>query len=71
MNWQQALDELRLRYSEEAQQISLLEAAGKRSKEEMGLKRLRLGHLKAIGVMVAEIAANEAAVLAALGREAA
>jgi hypothetical protein len=71
MNWQQALDELRLRYSEEAHQISTLEAKGKRSKEEMDLKRVRLSHLKAIGIMVAEIAANEAAVRAALGKEAA
>jgi adenine-specific DNA methylase len=70
MTWQQALDELRLRYAEEAQQISLLEAAGKRSKEELAQKRVRLDHLKSIGVMVAEIAANEPAVLAALGKEA-
>lgn len=71
MTWQQALAELRLRYSEEAQQISILDAKGKRSKEEMSLKRLRLEHLKDIGIMVAEVAANEPAVLAALGKEAA
>ncbi len=50
----QALDELRLRYSEEAQQIEILERVGKRSAEEMRLKRLRLEHLKAIGREVAQ-----------------
>lgn len=59
MTWEQALDELRLRYSEEAQQIETLERIGKRSPEEMALKRVRLGHLKTIGLMVAELASKE------------
>lgn len=64
MNWQQALDELRLRYSEELHQIETLERIGKRPAEEMALKRLRLERLKSIGLMVADIVKKDERVAA-------
>jgi hypothetical protein len=48
------LDELRLRYSEEAHQIDILEAK-KRTAEEIGLKRARLALLKEIGAEFARL----------------
>lgn len=61
MNWTAFIDELRLIYAERRDHLNTLERVGKRSKEELDSKRLRLALLKEGG---AALAAELSAIIA-------
>jgi hypothetical protein len=59
-SWNQALDEIRLIFMESRDHLDIIRRAGKRSKEEIALKEIRLALLKDAGAIFAKCVAHQA-----------